>query len=94
VNRIVISTNAHPVSGEPLISNADGRRHYELFEGTSVDDGATFEWEPLTANSLVDNIRPVIPSWDADRRVVLWMRGTYRSYTDWSSRIVGLVQER
>ena len=94
VNRVVISTNAHPVTGEPLMSNADGRRHYELFEGTSKDDGATFEWTPLTANSLVDNIRPVIPSWDADRRVVLWMRGTYRSYTDWSSRIVGVVQDR
>ncbi|MDA0378879.1 MAG: BNR-4 repeat-containing protein [Bacteroidetes bacterium] len=94
VNRLVIATNAHPVTGEPLISNADGSRHYELFEGTSEDEGVTFEWEPLTANSLVDNIRPVIPSWDADRRVVLWMRGTYRSYTDWSSRIVGVVQDR
>lgn len=91
---LVISTNADPTTGEPLISLVDGMRHYELFEGTSTDGGATFTWTPLTRNSTVDNIRPIIPRWDNDRRVVLWMRGTYRSYTDWDTDIVGLVQDR
>jgi len=91
---LVISTNAHPDTGEPLVSNADGKRHYELFEGTSKDDGASFRWRALTQNSSVDNIRPIIPRWDSDRRIVLWMRGTYRSYTDWDTQIVGLIQKR
>ena len=93
-NRLVISTNAHPDTGEPLISAADSTRHYELYEGVSTDDGATFTWTPLTANSSMDNIRPIIPSWDDDRRIVLWMRGTYHSYTSWNTQIVGLIQER
>ncbi|HSM05340.1 MAG TPA: BNR-4 repeat-containing protein [Longimicrobiales bacterium] len=94
VDRLVISTNADPVTGAPLVSRADGLRHYELFEGTSTDGGATFTWTPLTRNSSVDNLRPIIPTWEGDRRVVLWMRGTYTSYTAWDTQIVGLVQDR
>lgn len=93
-DHLVISTNAHPDTGEPLISAADSIRHYELFEGVSADGGQTFSWTPLTANSTVDNIRPIIPSWESDRRIILWMRGTYLSYTDWNTQIVGLIQER
>lgn len=93
-NHLVISTDADPVTGAPLISAADSLRHYELFEGRSSDGGQSFAWTPLTSNSSVDNIRPIIPDWDSNRRVVLWMRGTYRSYTDWNTQIVGLIQER
>ena len=93
-NHVVISTNADPVTGQPLISVADSNRHYELYEGVSEDNGVTFTWSPLTRNSTVDNIRPIIPSWDADKRIVLWMRGTYRSYTDWDTQIIGLIQDR
>lgn len=92
-NRVVISTNADPVTGAPLISGADGQRHWELYEGHS-QDGATWSWSPLTHDSTVDNLRPVIPAWEADRRVVLWMRGTYRTYRDWDTQIVGMIQDR
>lgn len=93
-NYLVISTNADPETGVPLISAADGRRHYELFEGVSKDDGATFKWRPLTHNSSEDNLRPIIPSWDSTRRVILWMRGAYRSYTDWDTQIHALINKR
>jgi hypothetical protein len=93
-NHLVISTNADPLSGEPLISRADSLRHHELFEGHSSDGGASFTWTALTSNSTVDNIRPIIPAWESDRRIVLWMRGRYSSYTDWDTQIVGIVQER
>ena len=93
-NHLVISTNAHPDSGEPLISTADQKRHYEIFEGTSKDGGRTFSWEALTRNSTVDNIRPIIPAWDSDQRVVLWMRGSYTSYTEFDTQVVGLIQKR
>ena len=91
---MVISTNAHPLTGDPLMSSADQKRHYELFEGVSTDDGGTFTWTPLTSNSLEDNIRPIIPSWDAPQRVVLWLRGTYSSYTDFDTQVVGVIQSR
>jgi hypothetical protein len=94
VNHLVISTNADPVTGTPLISAADHRRHYEIFEGRSSNAGKTFDWRALTRNSTVDNIRPIIPAWDSDQRVVLWMRGTYATYTDFDTQVVGVVQTR
>lgn len=94
VNHLVISTNADPVSGTPLISSTDGQRHYEIFEGKSLDGGRTFAWEALTRNSTVDNVRPIIPAWKSDQRVVLWLRGSYATYTDFDTQIVGLLQAR
>ncbi|MEM9233607.1 MAG: BNR-4 repeat-containing protein [Pseudomonadota bacterium] len=91
---VVISTNADPVTGAPLISTADEKRHWELFRGQTQDGGRSWTWQPLTANSTSDNIRPVIPSWPEGRRVILWMRGTYRSYKDWNTQIVGIQQDR
>jgi len=94
VNHLVISTNADPVSGTPLISTADQKRHYEVFEGKSQDGGRTFSWSPLTKNSTVDNIRPIMPAWKSDQRVVLWMRGSYSTYKDFDTQIVGVIQTR
>ena len=94
VNYLVISTNADPVSGAPLISNADGQHHYELFAGTIEETGVPVAWQPLTRNSTVDNIRPIMPAWDSDRRVILWMRGSYSKYKDFNTQIVGIIQPR
>ncbi len=90
----VISTNADPKTGKPLISNADGKRHWELYEGRTTDKGKTWSWQALTAHSTVDNIRPIIPTWDSDKRIILWMRGTYISYTDFNTQIVGVTRPR
>jgi hypothetical protein len=94
VNHLVISSNADPVFGAPLISAADQKRHYEIFEGKSKDNGRTFSWRALTKNSSVDNIRPIIPAWQSEQRVVLWMRGTYTTYTDFDTQIVAVIQTR
>ncbi len=91
-NTIYISTDADPVSGQPLVSAADNRRHRELFRGTTTDRGASWKWEPITANSAMDNIRPIIPHWDDARTVLLWMRGTYRAnHGEWTTKVVGLI---
>jgi hypothetical protein len=34
---LYISTDADPVKGTPLVSTADGKRHYELFRGEEVE---------------------------------------------------------
>ncbi len=93
-NYIVISTNSDPITGEPLMSRTDGLRHWELFEGKTTNKGQTWTWTALTRDSAVDNIRPIIPSWDSSERVILWMRGGYISYHDWNTQIVGVIGER
>lgn len=93
-NYMVISTNADPDTGEPLFSRTDGQRHWELYEGRTSDGGATWTWTALTRDSAVDNLRPIIPDWDADERIVLWLRGAYHSYHDWNTQIVGARYHR
>lgn len=90
--RVYISTNADPVTGEPLISETDGIRHYELFRGYTPDDGATWQWTPITRDSTVDNLRPLIPRWDDPRTALVWMRGTYtRNRGEWTTAVVALI---
>ena len=51
----------------------------EICEGVTCDNGATFTWTPLTARSTMDNIRPIVPKWDANHTALVWLRGTYTS---------------
>ncbi len=90
---VFISTNADPKTGAPLISATDGRRHWEIFRGESSDLGRTWEWTAITRDSTADNLRPIIPIWSeaGGRRIVLWLRGTYRKYTDYDLDVVGLL---
>ena len=90
---IFISANSDPATGMPLKSSADGKRHYEIYKGTTTDMGATWTWQAITANSAADNIRPVIPARQTDRRVVLWLRGTMTTYKDYSLDVVGIVED-
>ncbi len=91
---VVISTNADPKSGEPLISSVDGKRHWKLFQGQTDDGGAIWNWTALTVDSDEDQLRPVIPDWPDGPRVILWSRGKLVSYLDYHLDIVGLVQAR
>jgi hypothetical protein len=65
----------------------------EIWKGVTCDGGATFDWEPVTANSQMDNLRPVVPKWDASHTALLWLRGTYTSAQSYSFKVVGLVEE-
>ncbi len=49
-------------------------------------------WAPITQNSTVDNLRPIIAPGDPLMMVILWMRGVYRSYVDYSAA-AGLIDE-
>lgn len=81
---VVISTDVHPATGRPLRSRADDRIHHELFAGSRVEDGWT--WRALTSDSVADNLRPVVAAGHG-RRILAWMRGTYRSWGDFDTRI-------
>jgi hypothetical protein len=88
---LFVSTNAHPRDGAPLVSAGDGRRHWEVFRGTTPDGGRTWRWEAVTRDSTADNIRPVVPRAPGREPIVLWLRGTYRAYTDYDLEVVGLL---
>jgi len=89
---VYISTDAAPLTGTPLVSRADSRRHHELFRGTTRDSGATWRWEPLTANSTMDNLRPVVPRWKDPRTALVWMRGTYKNnHGEWTTAVVAMI---
>jgi hypothetical protein len=91
---VYISTNVHPASRQPLISAADGKRHWEIFRGVTKSDGATWLWTAVTKDSTADNIRPVVPIWKSKRYALLWLRGTYRTYTDYDLAVVGFIAKR
>jgi hypothetical protein len=89
-NEVHISTNADPAGGRPLTSQADSRRHWEIFRGMTRDNGVTWTWTPVTANSTADNLRPIMPISDRKDAVLLWLRGSYTTYSDWDLQVVGL----
>jgi len=92
-NTVYISTNADPNTGRPLSSRADGGRHWEIFRGSTSDGGRTWDWEAITRNSRYDNIRPIVPEWK-EGTALLWLRGTYSTYTNYDLEVVGRMHRR
>ncbi|MCA9194432.1 MAG: BNR-4 repeat-containing protein [Planctomycetales bacterium] len=93
-NFVVISTNSNPESGQPLISQSDQQRHWEIYLGVTSDFGTTWQWKALTRDSQVDNLRPVIVPGLSNHRVILWCQGILRSYTDFELDLVALSMQR
>jgi len=92
--RVFVSTDADPATGAPLVSAADGKRHWEIFRGATTDDGRTWRFEPVTRDSTADNLRPIVPRTQGRDELLLWLRGRYRSYTDYDLEVVGLLPRR
>ncbi|WP_426571923.1 hypothetical protein [Aquihabitans sp. McL0605] len=84
--RVVVSTNVHPVTGKALVSEADGRVHWELFQGKRVGEGS-WQFTALTQDSVLDNLRPSIAA-GGPYKALSWMRGTYRGWRDFDTEIV------
>ncbi len=91
MNTVYISVNVNPYTGTELISAADNKRHWEIFRGTTTDMGASWSWKAITANSTVDNIRPIVPIWAGSYPILLWNRGTYTTYTNYDMDVVGML---
>ncbi len=65
---------------------------HEIFKGVTADGGATWNWTPITRSSTVDNLRPIVPRWDAAHQGVLWLRGSMSRSQDYNMQVVGLVE--
>lgn len=87
---VYISTSAHPISGEPLAGG-----HYGIFRGTAPKDGGAWTWQAVTSDSQHDHLRPIMPQGRIeDRTVLIWLRGRYRSYTDYDLEVVLRLEPR
>lgn len=85
---VVISTNVEPTSGKD-----DGGKHEIYRAKVDLDDDIrTIAWKAVTTSSPVRNLRPVIVR-DDKRRVVLWNRGEFISYTNYQLDTVGFVED-
>lgn len=82
---IYVSTPIDPSTNATLA-------HYEIFEATTPNGGASWTWSAVTSDSTVDNLRPIVPSWDDQRTALLWFRGEYSTYTDWHAAVVGRIE--
>ena len=51
--------------------------------------GGTNFAAPLSQNSSKDNLRPVVPKWDASHTLLLWERGDYNTAQTYVTEIVG-----
>jgi len=90
VSTVFIAANVDPVTGAPL-----AHRRYQLFRGHTPDEGKTWTWTQLTNTPDRDNLRPVVAMWpDSDRLALVWMRGHYRTYTNYDLEMVGQVLPR
>jgi hypothetical protein len=82
---IYVSTNIDPRDNSTAYPNN------EIWKGVSCDDGASFQWTPMTMNSPNENLRPVVPKWDAQNTALLWFRGNYQTAQKYSAEVVGIL---
>lgn len=85
---VFISTDVDPKTGE------DFGGFHEIYRARigPDDDITTIDWQPVTSNSPERNIRPVIVR-DGDQRIVLWLRGDFRTFVNYQMDVVGLVEK-
>ncbi len=85
-NIIYISTPIDPRDGTDL-------EVHEIFKGTTADQGATWDWTPITQKSVRDNYRLIVPAWDEDHTALLWWRGTYNAAQNFDAAVVGIIED-
>ncbi len=86
---VVISSDVDPKTG------MDAGGSFEIYAATvrASDNIHTIHWNPVTQNSKVRNIRPMIVAGDG-YKVLIWMRGDYKTYTDYDCDAVGMILQR
>jgi hypothetical protein len=86
-NTVYLSSDVNIHNGKPNVSG-----HYEIYRGRTDDSGKSWTWTAITENSKVDNLRPIVPRSDGQYSILLWLRGTFTTYTNYDLDIVGIVR--
>lgn len=95
-NIVYISSNAADPTDISTISNVplNSNERYEIWKGVTNDGGLTFSWSPVTSNSTVDNLRPIVPKNHGANQHVIWFDGQYEHGTAFSNnRIMGYFDQ-
>lgn len=87
-NTVYISADVEPATGHPL---SNGR--YQIFQGKRGGTSDNWRWTQLTFDSDADNFRPIVPRNHGYETCLVWMQGQYRTYTDYNTAIVGIVEQ-
>jgi hypothetical protein len=64
---------------------------YEIYKGVTPDGGANWAWTAITENSVIDNLRPIVPDSHGGDTTVFWFRGRYTTAHSIDATIVGIV---
>lgn len=78
---VFISTPIDPRDGSALV-------HREIFHGRAAAAGAFWAWTPVTEDSDVDNLRPIVAAGDPSRTPLLWFRGPMTASQHYCCEIV------
>jgi hypothetical protein len=87
LDTVYISAPVDPRTGAALA-------HHEIFHAHSPDGGSTWEWSPVTEESDVDNLRPIVAPGDPSRIPLLWFRGAMTASQHYDCEIVLLDTPR
>lgn len=61
---------------------------FEIEQWTTHDKGKSWKHIPITQNSTVINVRPIVPwGYNKEKGHVLWMRGHYTHYTQFQTAV-------
>jgi hypothetical protein len=85
LDSLYVSTPIDPRDGAAL-------KHHEIFHARLGDGGAT--WMPVTENSTVDNLRPIVAPGDPARIPLLWFRGEMTASQHYACEVVLLDRPR
>jgi hypothetical protein len=93
-NTIFISTKYDPRAVQYGVTdtNQPYSNWHEIWKGVTTNHGATFTWTPITQNSTRDNLRPMVPVWDANDIALIWFRATYNTAQIIDGAPVGLIE--
>jgi hypothetical protein len=90
----LVPDDPHVIYVSTTIDPRDNTTEYpvnEIWKGVTCDDGASFTWTPITMNSEHENLRPVVPKWDAKNTALVWFRGNYQTAQTFSAEVVGII---
>jgi hypothetical protein len=95
-NTIYISTQYDPRAVQPGVkdTNPQYSAAREIWKGVTTNHGANFTWTPVTQNSARDNLRPIVPAWDANNTALIWFRGTYIDAQHCDEAPIGIIEHR
>lgn len=84
--QVVISSDVDPSIGKDL----GGKHEIYLAKFGLQDDINSIQWKAVTSNSEHRNLRPIFIVGEG-YEIVIWLRGPWRTYTDYESDVVGVI---